>query len=73
MPQRAPLPPYLHNTDPMEWEDIPLQVALLTMEIVQLRQTLAAMLDRHDEIDAQKFDVLVGIGDEWLMIQPQPK
>lgn len=45
MQQREPLPPYLHNTEPMELEDIPLQVALLTMEVAQLRTTMAVLLD----------------------------
>ena len=30
-------PPYLQNTEPMELEDVPLQVALLTMELATLR------------------------------------
>jgi hypothetical protein len=34
------LPPYLHNTEPMEVEDLPLQVALLTMEAAAMRSTL---------------------------------
>jgi hypothetical protein len=47
------LPPYLRQTEPLELEDLPLQVSLLTMEIATLRQrltelaklaTLAAML-----------------------------
>ena len=37
------LPPFLHNTEPLEWEDIPLQVSLLTMEVAELRNQLAAM------------------------------
>ena len=37
------LPPYLNNTEPLEPEDIPLQVALLTMEMAALRQKLSTM------------------------------
>lgn len=36
------LPPFLNNTDPLELEDIPLQVALVTMEVARLRQLLTA-------------------------------
>jgi hypothetical protein len=39
------LPPYLNNTDPLEPEDIPLQLALLTMEAASTRQKLAAMAE----------------------------
>jgi len=37
------LPPYLNNTDPLEVEDLPLQVALLTMELARLRTELTVM------------------------------
>ena len=37
------LPPYLRNTEPMEPEAIPLQVALLTMELAALRHRLAVL------------------------------
>lgn len=37
------LPPYLNRTDPMELDDLPLQVALLTMELAAQRQTLARL------------------------------
>jgi hypothetical protein len=37
------LPPYLLRTEPMELEDIPLQVALLTMEIANMRRSLEAL------------------------------
>jgi hypothetical protein len=72
MPLREPLPPYLHNIDPMELEDIPLQVALLTMELNQHRAVIAAMLERHDQTDAKKRDRMdagVGIGDVWLEVK----
>ena len=39
------LPPYLLRTDPMELEDIPLQVALLTMEIAALRTLVHELID----------------------------
>jgi hypothetical protein len=42
------LPPYLCRTEPMEPEDIPLQLALITMEVATLRvmlQRLAVILD----------------------------
>lgn len=37
------LPPFLHNIEPLEMEDLPLQVALLTMEIASLREKLTAL------------------------------
>lgn len=37
------LPPYLHNTEPLETEDIPLQLALITMEVASLREKLARL------------------------------
>lgn len=49
-PEPSELPPYLYNTDPMEPEDIPLQVALLTMEIASLRQFLMTLVgERQDD------------------------
>lgn len=39
----ALLPPYLHNTEPLEPEDLPLQTALLTMEMASFRRKLAAL------------------------------
>ncbi len=37
------LPPFLRATEPMEVEDLPLQVALLTMELANLRRMLGAL------------------------------
>jgi len=37
------LPSYLQLTEPLEPEDIPLQVALLTMELASLRRMLAQL------------------------------
>jgi hypothetical protein len=37
------LPPYLNNTDPLEPEDLPLQLALLTGEVARIRQQLTAI------------------------------
>jgi hypothetical protein len=34
------LPSYLRETEPLELEDVPLQVALLTMEVAALRQKM---------------------------------
>lgn len=39
----ACLPNYLHNTDPLELEDLPLQVALLTHELANMRTAQAQM------------------------------
>ena len=36
----AGLPPYLNNTEPLEPEALPLQLALLTMEVRAQRQAL---------------------------------
>ena len=38
-----PLPPFLRETEPMELEAIPLQVALLTMEVQAQRIALSRM------------------------------
>jgi hypothetical protein len=45
IPDLRPLPPYLRRTEPMEVEDMPLQLALLTMEVASQRQTLAKLAD----------------------------
>ena len=37
------LPPYLLRTEPMELEDLPLQVSLLTMEVANMRRSLEAI------------------------------
>jgi hypothetical protein len=37
------LPPFLKASDPMELEDVPLQVALLTMEAARSRLMLAEL------------------------------
>jgi hypothetical protein len=39
----TPLPPYLQRTEPMEVEDLPLQVSLLTMELALHRQMMGRM------------------------------
>lgn len=44
------LPPYLHNTEPLEPEDIPLQLALITMEVAELRDRMAAMSRAFSEL-----------------------
>ena len=44
----TPTPPFLLNSDPMEPEDLPLQVALLTMEVASLRGSLAMLADLLD-------------------------
>lgn len=38
-----PLPSFLSETEPMEIDQLPLQVALLTMELAALRQVLGAI------------------------------
>ncbi len=45
------LPPFLLNSEPMEPEDIPLQVALLTMELARLRQDMTALRAELDNAD----------------------
>lgn len=42
-PLPADHPPYLNNTEPLEVEDTPLQLALLTMEVAEHRRTLAQL------------------------------
>jgi len=39
-PTGSQLPPYLLNTDPLQPEDMPLQLALLTMEVRSQREAL---------------------------------
>jgi hypothetical protein len=49
------LPPYLCNTEPLEPEAIPLQLALLTMEVRTQRealQRLTAVLDMASRMSA---------------------
>lgn len=54
------LPTYLNNTEPLELEDIPLQVALLTMELAAMRtaqaQTAALLRRLAHLIDPKEFD-----------------
>ena len=42
-PTIEPLPPHLLHWDALEPEDVPLQVALLTMELATLRPRLGAI------------------------------
>jgi len=42
-PSDPSLPPYLCNTEPMEPAEIPLQLALLTMEVAAQRQALGRL------------------------------
>lgn len=51
-PDDSDLPSYLRDTDPLELEHIPLQVALLTMELAQHHQLLKQILKRLSESDA---------------------
>jgi hypothetical protein len=44
-PTQSDLPPYLRATEPMEVEDLPLQVSLLTMEVAEQRKSLASLAD----------------------------
>jgi hypothetical protein len=37
------LPPYLRETEPLEIEDLPLQVSLLTMELAVIRPLCAEL------------------------------
>ena len=48
-PETMDLPPYLQRTEPMEIEDLPLQVSLLTMEIASLWRTLSHLLKLSQE------------------------
>jgi hypothetical protein len=43
-------PPYLHNTDPMEVDELPLQVSLLTMELAAQRERLAELTAELDRL-----------------------
>lgn len=40
---QSELPTFLRNWDPLEPEDLPLQVALLTMELATTRQAVRAL------------------------------
>jgi hypothetical protein len=44
------LPPYLLRTDPMEVDDLPLQVSLLTMELAAQRERLAELTAELDRL-----------------------
>jgi hypothetical protein len=46
------LPPFLLRTDPMEVDDLPLQVSLLTMEVASLRRSLEAVADLMEQAAA---------------------
>lgn len=41
---REELPSFLNNTDPMEMDDLPLQVALLTMETAALHRSVCELV-----------------------------
>lgn len=55
-PHPSPLPPYLNISEPMELEDIPLQVALLTMEVAQLRLTMETLARLYPPADESRND-----------------
>lgn len=40
------LPPYLLETEPLELDDLPLQVSLLTMELAAQRQQITSLTQR---------------------------
>lgn len=40
-----PLPSFLMETQPMELEDVPLQLALLTMEVASLRRQIKELIE----------------------------
>ncbi len=44
------LPPYLLRTDPMEVDDLPLQVSLLTMELAAQRERLTELTAELDRL-----------------------
>lgn len=44
------LPPYLNNTEPLEVDDVPLQLALVTMELGSIRRKMAAMARQFEEM-----------------------
>ena len=41
-----PLPSYLLQTEPLEIEDLPLHISLLTMELASQRQQIESLNDR---------------------------
>jgi hypothetical protein len=56
-------PPYLMNTEPLELEDLPLQVALLTMEVASLRDKLMAATRLLEEMArCLRPDSFLGLG-----------
>ena len=44
------LPPFLNNIEPLEMEDIPLQLALITMEVASQREKLMALSRMFEEM-----------------------
>lgn len=43
--QELALPPYLRLDQPPEWEDVPLQVHLLTLELAEIRTRMTALAE----------------------------
>jgi hypothetical protein len=52
IPTPSALPPFLRLTEPLEPEQIPLQVALLTMELAQMRTAMQRLAEALDAITA---------------------
>ena len=52
------MPSYLHRTEPMELDDLPLQVALLTGEIMRMRMEIDLPALRCD-LDRMKLKITV--------------
>lgn len=44
------LPPFLNNTEPLEPEDLALQLALITMEVASMRHKMAVMAQIFNEL-----------------------
>jgi hypothetical protein len=56
-------PPFLRNTEPMEPEDMPLQLALVTMELAELRHRVALLEARGQDHATGGSDNGCGDGD----------
>jgi hypothetical protein len=62
-PTALDLPPYLLATEPMEVSELPLQVALLTGELVYLRQVIAILTDQVEYL-LTRLDEIEGLEEE---------
>lgn len=73
------LPPFLLETEPMEPEHMPLQLALITMEVARIHLLIAELnrgMEERCSLRSEapsvqtKMDEMTGLGTEWLTASP---